>query len=77
MRTKYEIHESILQLITIQSGITNIVYKCNLNFKIARKYINVLKDMGCLVIINTDDRVFYKITDKGKTYLDKLNVFFQ
>jgi predicted transcriptional regulator len=46
---------------------TKIVYKANLNFNLATKYLDLLLEKG-LVRTNSSR---YEITDEGKTFLEK------
>ena len=48
---------------------TGLVYRTNLNFKLANNYLEILKNQG-LVEKRLDK---YITTDKGKTFLQKAN----
>ena len=50
---------------------TRIVYQCNLNFKIIKKYLGCLLDLGFLYF----DAPQYFSTEKGETYLNRYEAF--
>ncbi len=52
-----------------QKGVnkTSVVYRTNLNFKLADKYLELLQRHG--LVENSLDK--YKTTDKGKIFLEK------
>ncbi len=49
---------------------TDIVYKANLNFNVATKYIDELVEKGLLRIPHHSRRV-YETTEKGREFLEK------
>ena len=52
---------------------TLIVYKANLNFKIANKYLDLLIKCGLMSISNfspDNKSIFYKTTDEGMKFLN-------
>lgn len=63
-----DIIKEILELCKTPVKITEIVYKCNLNFKIVKRYIGWCFIHGWLQ--KTDNT--YKTTNLGTTYLDML-----
>jgi predicted transcriptional regulator len=67
-RTETEIIVAILEVAGEPINKTAIVYKTNINFKLARKYLNMLQANG-LIEKNPENK--YQITDKGKSYLNK------
>jgi predicted transcriptional regulator len=70
-RESVEISSDILKVALKGAGKTEIVYKTNLNFRIADKYIKHLVDNGLLKEIQ-GKRVFYQTTDKGAEFLKNM-----
>lgn len=66
-RSKLEIIVDLLEVCKEDSHKTNMVYKTNLNFKIAGEYLNILKEKEWV----TENEGRYRITDKGKCFLMK------
>ncbi len=71
-RTKYHIHYDILNLCKVPSRKTAIVYKCNLNFSIVKKYMIFLRDKGFLDLLLHRKRLEYATTEKGLEYINTL-----
>lgn len=71
-RTKYHIHYDILNLCKIPSKKTTIVYKCNLNFHIVKKYMMFLINKGFLDLLHNRKRLEYATTEKGEEYINNL-----
>ncbi len=67
-RTETEIIVAILEATEEPINKTAIVYKTNINFKLAKKYLDMLQ-ANCLIEKNPENK--YQITDKGKSYLQK------
>ena len=69
-RSKVEIIADILRS-TNGTGATKtqIVYRANLNFKLASGYIKYLLRKGYLVEIVENNRKIYRATDKGQAFL--------
>ncbi len=67
-RTETEIIVAILESTEEPINKTAIVYKTNINFKLAKKYLDMLQAKG-LIEKNPENK--YQITDKGKSYLRK------
>jgi predicted transcriptional regulator len=66
-RTKFDIVIAILEVVSDGANKTKIVYKANLNFNLATKYLDFLLEKG-LVRTNSSR---YEITDEGKVFLEK------
>jgi len=66
-RTKFDIVIAILDVVSGGATKTKIVYKANLNFNLATKYLAFLLEKG-LVRTNSNR---YEITGDGKTFLEK------
>jgi predicted transcriptional regulator len=66
-RTKFDIVIAILDVVSGGATKTKIVYKANLNFNLATKYLDLLLERG---LVRTDNRR-YEITDEGKIFLEK------
>lgn len=71
-RERIEIIKAILELCKTPVRKTQIVYKCNLNFKIVKKYLNRCFERDWLVCENTDGRILYTTTMIGSDYLNLL-----
>lgn len=66
-RTKFDIVIAILDVVSGGATKTKIVYKANLNFNLATKYLDFLLEKG---LVRTDGSC-YEITGEGKTFLEK------
>ena len=66
-RTKFDIVIAILDVVSGGATKTKIVYKANLNFNLATKYLDLLLEKG---LVRTDSSR-YEITGEGKTFLEK------
>ena len=66
-RTKFDIVIAILDVVSGGATKTKIVYKANLNFNLATKYLDFLLEKG---LVRTDSNR-YEITKEGKTFLKK------
>ncbi len=65
-REKLEIIKEILELCITPRKKTSIVYQCNLNFKIVKKYLTWCFIGGWLI----KKGAFYETTHLGKDYLN-------
>ena len=65
-RSKLEITKEILELCLTPTKKTGIVYRCNLNFNIVKRYLSTCFLNGWL----KKDGDFYKTTSLGKDYLN-------
>lgn len=72
-RTKLEIYKEILELSKNSATKTQIVYGCNLNFKIYKGYVKFLLDKGMLVLEEIGKRTYYLTTKKGINEIEKLS----
>lgn len=66
-RSRLDIIIEILDVARGEVNKTKIVYKANLNFKLADKYLDLLMKQG--LVENHLDK--FKTTDKGKIFLQK------
>lgn len=66
-RSRIDIIIEVLDAAQMGVNKTSVVYKTNLNFKLADKYLGLLQKRG--FVENRADK--YKTTDKGKTFLEK------
>lgn len=73
-RNDIEITADILKVAREGAKKSHIVYKTNLNFKIAKKYLNYLKKAGLIVGPLGNKRLF-KTTEKGINYLKYFHGF--
>ena len=63
-RSRTDIAEAILKIANNGAKKTRIVYDVNLNFNIAQKYLEMLKEKGLIRYENG----FFITTDKGKIF---------
>lgn len=65
----------IVDMLTVALGgttKTEIVYKANLNFKQARKYLEFLLTKGLMVVEGSSvKRKVYRTTDKGRSFIKR------
>ncbi len=66
-RSRIDIIIDVLDAAQMGVNKTSVVYRTNLNFKLAEKYLGLLQRHG--LVENTLDK--YKTTDKGKIFLEK------
>ena len=66
-RSRIDIIIDVLEVAKMGVNKTNIVYKSNLNFKLADKYLELLQKHG--LVENMVDK--YITTDKGMIFLQK------
>ena len=66
-RSRMDIIIDVLEVAVGGVNKTAVVYKTNLNFKLAEKYLELLQKQG--FVENTLNE--YKTTDKGKVFLQK------
>jgi len=68
-RSRIDIIIDVLEAAKIGVNKTGLVYRTNLNFKLANKYLEILQNQGLL-----EKRLDkYRTTDKGKAFLQKAN----
>jgi len=79
-RNSYEVMRDILNSIQEPKIITRIVNNTNSGFTQLKKHLKVLEGLGYITLINhTDDKrtkIYYQITESGKTFLEGLNKVF-
>jgi len=68
-RSRIDIIIDVLEVAKVGVNKTGLVYKTNLNFKLADNYLEILQNQG-LVEKRLDK---YITTDKGKAFLQKAN----
>ena len=66
-RSRIDIIIDVLEVAKIGVNKTGVVYKTNINFKLADKYLDLLQKQG--FVENIVDK--YITTNKGKIFLDK------
>jgi predicted transcriptional regulator len=66
-RSKIDIIIDVLEVAKMGVNKTSVVYRTNLNFKLADKYLELLQNQG--LVENRLDK--YITTDKGKIFLEK------
>lgn len=69
-RDRLYIIAEILMIVRDGSLKTQIMYKANLSFAQLNEYLSFLIRMGLLEIHEEEGKNVYRITDKGKKYLD-------
>ena len=73
-RSDIEILADILKVANDGAKKSHIVYKANLNFKIVRNYLNILKNSG--LIAGPEGRSnLYQTTEKGVEYINHFETF--
>ena len=73
-RSDIEILADILKVANDGAKKSHIVYKANLNFKIVRNYLNILKNSG--LITGPEGRSnLYQTTEKGVEYINHFETF--
>lgn len=65
-RTWIDIVCEILTLCDKEQTKTSIVYKCNLNFKLIHKYLDVLTLSGFLEEMGDEEHITYRSTNRGR-----------
>ena len=63
---------SILAICKEPTGLTKIVYQCNLNFHIAKHHLQLLTDAG-LINVSGADQISYSTTPKGMQALERIS----
>ncbi|MCX9012582.1 MAG: hypothetical protein OIN66_15875 [Candidatus Methanoperedens sp.] len=66
-RSRIDIIIDVLEVAKMGVNKTSVVYRTNLNFKLADKYLELLQNQG--LVENRVDK--YITTDKGKIFLEK------
>lgn len=66
-RSRIDIIIDVLEIAKVGVNKTSIVYKANLNFRLAEKYLELLQKQG-LVESNLEK---YMTTDEGRKFLEK------
>jgi predicted transcriptional regulator len=69
-KSKQDISVAILKITKSGANKTRIVYKTNLNFVLADKYLDFLQQNG--LVEAKYDSTYYQITEKGQDYLNKM-----
>jgi predicted transcriptional regulator len=71
-RTEPQIMVAILHTCLPVSGITRIVYDNNLNFELAKKYLDKMIVKGYIIKEEVGSRTWYRTTDVGVDMILKL-----
>ncbi|MDF1557067.1 MAG: winged helix-turn-helix domain-containing protein [ANME-2 cluster archaeon] len=69
-KSKKDISVAILTITKGGANKTRIVYKANLDFIMADKYLDLLQQNGLLETAHNS--TYYQITKNGRDYLDKI-----
>ena len=69
IRGKVDIYADVLRVATVGVNKTRIVYGANLNFKVVKRYISELSELGLLVASDG----LYRTTEKGLIFLECYN----
>ncbi len=73
-RSRFEIFAEILKLASGEHvNITRIVYRANLNFKLAQIYLEYLVERGMIERLEIDGRIRYRTTERGREFIRKYN----
>jgi len=70
-RTSFMVANDILIEATKGSSKTNLVYRCNLNFKIVKKWLSILIAKG-LIESYTEPSKTWKTTEKGIRFISTM-----
>ena len=70
-RNKFEIVADILRIVKDGAHKTEIMYKGNLSYSMLTRYLSKLLTAGLVSIASESNS--YKITDKGKLFLERFN----
>ena len=73
-RTKIHVLIDVLRVIEADSGRakpTHILYRANLSYKILKDYLNALLQKGFIEVEIDKNHTYYKITEKGRKYLNE------
>ncbi|WP_297513648.1 winged helix-turn-helix domain-containing protein [Thermococcus sp.] len=77
-RSRVEIIADILESANGKGATkTQIVYRANLNFKLATNYIRYLLQKGYLIEAIEGNRRIYRVTDKGRTFLRSFSTIYR
>ena len=68
-RNNLDIYANIIEVAEGGAKKTELVYKCNLNFKIIEKYINKLTEKNFIV----KKEKYYYTTEDGRNFLHQYN----
>ncbi len=66
-RSRIDIIIDVLEVAKVGVNKTGVVYKTNINFRLADKYLDLLQKQG--FVENIVDK--YRTTNKGKIFLEK------
>ena len=73
-RTQVDIVTDILRATREGLTKTQLVHKCNLNFKVAERYVQFLLARGFLMKLSSDSHLSYRVTVKGLYVLMSLEI---
>ncbi len=68
-RSRYQIISAILHATIGGATITKIVYEANLNFKVAKEYVNFLIEVEFISVQSRNGRTIYETTEEGRKFL--------
>jgi predicted transcriptional regulator len=72
-RHEMEILMNILRITMREARVTHIMYRANLSYSSLRRYLSEALNMGLIVKeYNGDGLPIYRITEKGRSLLEKL-----
>lgn len=70
-RSRLRIVVEILSIANGGANKTKIIYKANLNFNRANRYLKELTEMGLIIVERINGKVIYRTSEKGKAFLKK------
>jgi len=70
-RSTVKLMVDILRIALNGAGKTEIVYKANLNFKQAQRFLSFLLDKGLLTVVSLHGKRKYRTTQKGRTFIKR------
>ena len=73
-RSRMQVIADVLRTIENENGIskpTHILYKANLSHKLLKEHLNILLQKGLIEVVIEKNRTYYKITERGKNFLNE------
>ena len=70
-RNRLDVLYQILLLCKEPQQKTQIMFKCNLSYKLLCKYMNFLVNSNLLKILNEGDKKYYQTTEHGEEFISE------
>jgi len=71
-RGKYDIINDIIKVATTPAKKTHIVYQCNLNFTVLKRYLEMMISQNLLTPIKIKGKTLYQATELGNSLHQQL-----